>query len=1536
MYVLDSGIRASHTEFGGRVTGGYDFVDNDPNPDDEFGHGTKVAGVIGSSTYGVAKSVYLHSVRVLDNTGDGSFTNVIAGINWVIDNHSSPAVINMSLGVKSTSTSINTAVANAVAAGITVVVAAGNTQSTGGADACTWTPASELSALTVGATTSSDSRDTSYSNYGSCLDLFAPGTFILTTTYFSDTSTDTDSGTSIASPMVAGAAALYLADHPSASPAQVASALKSQATSDVLTNIGTDSPNLLLAVFSSDVPQITLASPADGYETNQTDVTLSWNAGYIGNSYELEVDDSDAFDSLFYSNSTEDLSDTVAGLSAGTWYWRVQASNAYGTTGAWSETWSFTVDLTPPAAPTQSSPANGTYVVSNTTFSWSTVADAAAYQFEYNTLDNSDESIALYLSDELSGTSITPPAMDLGTYYWFVRARDAAGNWSDWSSSFVVTVVPPGPDGPTLTSPTYGALVNTGVPELIWTAVTGAVAYQVELSSTYAFDTVLESSGDLTELSYTAGPLDDAKYYWRVRSKSEYGIYGSWSVVRNFTIDTSKPVAPELTSPVSGAQSAGMPIFSWGSVTDAQAYQFEYGLSDNSAEYVYRSDELTTTSIQPPQKNTNVTYYWFVRARDAAGNWSNWSTSNSITVLSNTPARVALDSPANKTLTNDKTPQFTWALLDNSEYYHLQIADSKYFTNIVFDQDAITGQSYTLAEADELTTDGVYYWRVRGRNGSDDYGTWSGARYFTLDTTAPAAPQLLSPVDNSTYAGQPTYKWSRPSTSKYYHFKYTTLGDPDTEVYLSDDLRSYKFKAPAIAEGTYYWYAQAGDAAGNWSDWSTPFTITIVPPTPSRPSLNAPAKGSLINAAENPPTLAWNAVDYAASYDLQVSTSSRFRTLEVEETDITETTYALSALDDGKYYWRVRAKNSNDVYGRWSSAWYFTVDSTPPAAPSLYTPADGAEVTGTPTFKWLRPDTAKYFIFQYNTIDDTESYEYQSDPTSRNTHQPDTMAIDTPYYWFVRAQDKAGNWSDWSDPYTITVRAPLPGKPVLSAPVKASYINSATPELIWNAVDYGLTYDVQVSASSRFTTIQSEASGQAELTFTTTNLPDGKYYWRVRASNDTGTGSWSRAYYFVVDTVDPAVPVLRSPADISTVVGNPTFKWYRASGAKYYQFAYNTVDDPETALYTSDWVSSTSMKITSMDFLTQYYWFVQSKDKAGNSSGWSAGNTIIVLPPKPGRVTTTSPSSGAITDDTELTLTWNAVNYGYTYEYEIDDSSRFNSVDYSGTSDVEATSDITDTLETGRWYWHVRAVNENGTAGSWSSTRYFIIYPKFNSTFETDADFEDWAAAAGASWSVASGSLSTAGLTGGYSTSADYSAADFSDFTYEADMQMDGPASGESNTYGLVLRGTPSYDEWNDWTDGIYFTVRQVNDSLTSTQYACALAYKIASGKWTYLGGSCGEAVYGDFNNLKVYAKSRTLKFYVNDYLILSISTRGPYSGKLGVVSWGASVTSASVSAAAAGVPVQPIAATASSLSAQSVTLPAGVTPKDVFNQMKK
>ena len=201
-YVIDTGIRPTHTQFGGRASVAYDALGG--NGIDCNGHGTHVAGTIGGSTYGVAKSVSIRGVRVLNCSGSGSWSAIIAGINWVRTNHVKPAVANLSLGGGANS-SVDTAINNLITAGVTVVVAAGNSN----ANACNYSPARVASAITVGSTTSSDARS-SFSNYGSCLDIFAPGSSILSAWSTSDTATNTISGTSMASPHVAGVAALYL------------------------------------------------------------------------------------------------------------------------------------------------------------------------------------------------------------------------------------------------------------------------------------------------------------------------------------------------------------------------------------------------------------------------------------------------------------------------------------------------------------------------------------------------------------------------------------------------------------------------------------------------------------------------------------------------------------------------------------------------------------------------------------------------------------------------------------------------------------------------------------------------------------------------------------------------------------------------------------------------------------------------------------------------------------------------------------------------------------------------------------------------------------------------------------------------------------------------------------------------------------------------------------------------------------------------------------------------------------------------------
>lgn len=246
-YIIDTGILGSHSEFSGRFMGGYDFVDNDSNPNDCNGHGTHVAGTVGGSTYGVAKGVKLYGLKVLGCNGSGTNSGVIAGIDWVANNHVKPAVANMSLGGGASSATDN-AVANLVASGVTVAVAAGNDNS----NACNYSPAREPSAITVGSTTSNDSRS-SFSNYGSCLDIYAPGSSI--TSAWSNGGTNTISGTSMASPHVAGVAALYLANNPNATPAQVEAAIENAATPGKVSDAKSGSPNLLLySLFDGSTP----------------------------------------------------------------------------------------------------------------------------------------------------------------------------------------------------------------------------------------------------------------------------------------------------------------------------------------------------------------------------------------------------------------------------------------------------------------------------------------------------------------------------------------------------------------------------------------------------------------------------------------------------------------------------------------------------------------------------------------------------------------------------------------------------------------------------------------------------------------------------------------------------------------------------------------------------------------------------------------------------------------------------------------------------------------------------------------------------------------------------------------------------------------------------------------------------------------------------------------------------------------------------------------------------------------------------------
>ncbi|THV40761.1 S8 family serine peptidase [Glycomyces buryatensis] len=266
-YIVDTGILASHGQFAGRVGTGYDFVDDDSSPTDCQGHGTHVAGTIGATDYGLAKEVTLVGVRVLDCEGSGTNAGVIAGVDWVTENHSGPSVANMSLG-GGYSAALNNAVDAAVASGVTFAVAAGNEDQ----NACNVSPASAASALTVAASDDSDTR-AYFSNFGSCTDIFAPGVDITSTWIGSNSATNTISGTSMASPHVAGAVAVYLSLNPSATTDEVETWVSGNAATGRVSDVA-GSPNRLLHTGSEGGGDPDPGEPSDCAQTSDASVAL--------------------------------------------------------------------------------------------------------------------------------------------------------------------------------------------------------------------------------------------------------------------------------------------------------------------------------------------------------------------------------------------------------------------------------------------------------------------------------------------------------------------------------------------------------------------------------------------------------------------------------------------------------------------------------------------------------------------------------------------------------------------------------------------------------------------------------------------------------------------------------------------------------------------------------------------------------------------------------------------------------------------------------------------------------------------------------------------------------------------------------------------------------------------------------------------------------------------------------------------------------------------------------------------------------------
>lgn len=394
-----------------------------------------MAGTVGGITYGIAKDITLYAVKVLADNGSGSWSGVVAGIDWAVGHHTTrPAVGNMSLG-GGASTSVDDAVRRAVADGIVMCVAAGNDY----LDASNYSPARTPEAITVGATTSTDGF-ASYSNYGSLVDILAPGSSIKSAWFTSSTAINTISGTSMATPHVAGASALYLETFPGSTPAQVSTGLRSSASANRIGSVPAGTANLLLNVNFGTVtpPQApaapSLSSPANGATNLATNLTLSWLASTNATSYGVQVSTTPDFSTTLLNTSVASTSLALSGLTNGTtYYWRVNASNTTGTS-AWSETRNFTTTTTVALnAPLLVSPTSGsTNVGTSPTLVWNAAANASSYDVQVSKKSNFSSLLVNVTAQTGTSRALTGLARNTN-YYWRVRSRNNA-NVSGWST----------------------------------------------------------------------------------------------------------------------------------------------------------------------------------------------------------------------------------------------------------------------------------------------------------------------------------------------------------------------------------------------------------------------------------------------------------------------------------------------------------------------------------------------------------------------------------------------------------------------------------------------------------------------------------------------------------------------------------------------------------------------------------------------------------------------------------------------------------------------------------------------------------------------------------------------------------------------------------------------------------------------------------------------------------------------------------------------------------------------------------------------
>jgi titin len=508
------------------------------------------------------------------------------------------------------------------------------------------------------------------------------------------------------------------------------------------------------------------------------------------------------------------------------------------------------------------------------------------------------------------------------TYYYRVRAYNTADN-SDYSNEASATTLPPPPSAPTLKSPASASTVSSLTPRLEWNASSGATDYGLQVATTSSFTTLLVNETEITNLYYDIAPgiLNwSTTYYWRVNVRDSYGSTSSWSTSRYFkTAVGPPPNTPSglIATPISSSQIN----LTWQDNSgDETGFKIERKTVSGSYSQI-ATVGANVTSYSNTRLSANTTYYYRVRAYNAAGN-CNYSTEASATTLPPPPPAPTLKSPTNRSMVPTLTPRLEWNASTGATDYGLQVATTSSFTILLVNETEITDLYYDIAPG-ILNWSTTCYWRVNARNSYGSTSSWSRSRYFkTAVGPPPNAPSdlIATPISSS----QINLSWQDNSGDEI-GFKIerkTGIGSYSQIATVGAGVTSYS-NTRLSANTAYYYRVRAYKGTLN-SDYCEEASAKTIPPPPPAPTLKSPASASTVSSLT--PRLEWNASSGAVSYGVQISTSSSFANLIVNETEIANLYYAiaLGVLNwNTTYYWRVNARDNFGSTSSWSSSRYF-------------------------------------------------------------------------------------------------------------------------------------------------------------------------------------------------------------------------------------------------------------------------------------------------------------------------------------------------------------------------------------------------------------------------------------------------------------------------------------------------------------------------------------------------------------------------------------------------------------------------------------